>query len=127
VPPKDWAQFDGRAYIHNSQLWILVKTGFLGYLPFAAFIVLGFFRGLKYWRTVPDERLRAIVLGFTLGLLAMLIGSTVEPTLIESEWTPVIALMLGANELILRGAMAKGPVPGVTGSSPPPYRDAADV
>ena len=133
VPPKDWSQFDGRAFIHNAHIWILTKTGLLGYLPFITFLILGLFRGFRHWRSVPDGRLRALVLGITLAFVGMLIGSWVEPTLMEATWTPVIGAMLGVNELILSGALLAAPKDlapeaiAVDGSGPGTRHRAADV
>lgn len=111
VPPRDWAGFDGRAYIHNGHLWLLVKTGFLGYLPLLFVFIISLYRGFKYWRLIPDPRKRLYVLGFTLALMGMLIGSWVEPTLMEASWTPVIGLILGCNEVVLSKLSSKNANP----------------
>jgi hypothetical protein len=102
---RDWEGVRGTAFIHNGHLWLIVKTGLLGYLAFAWLSAVFLFRGFKYWRRVPKLWMRATVLGFTLAYLATLIISVVEPTLLYQSWTPVIGVMLGFNEAVFRQVM----------------------
>jgi hypothetical protein len=67
-PRIDWEApgglgFDGRAYIHNGHLWILLQSGLLGYLCFAWMSLTFLARGFRQWRRIPDPRTRAAVLG----------------------------------------------------------------
>jgi hypothetical protein len=101
---KDWEGFDGRSYIHNGNMWILAKAGLLSYLPLLWAILLSLFRGFKYWRINPVGWKRYYVLGFTLALLGMLIGSNIAPIWMKFAWTTLIGFVLGINELLLKEA-----------------------
>jgi O-Antigen ligase len=101
-PRLDWraddgSGYDGRAYIHNGHLWILLKSGLLGYLSLlwlsVAFLVRGF-----------DRQMRSVVLGFTLTYLAGFIGAVVNPMQMQWYWTPIIGMMMGISEVALWGA-----------------------
>ncbi|OQY34646.1 MAG: hypothetical protein B6243_05355, partial [Anaerolineaceae bacterium 4572_5.2] len=103
VPGRDWEKYDGRAYMHNSYLWIVVKAGLLSFLPFLLLILRSLYRGFKYWRSVPDTRQGLYVLGFTLAFfLVLTTGSWASPALMEWGPPPAIGVMLGINELILK-------------------------
>jgi O-antigen ligase len=104
IPHRDHPGFDGRGFIHNSHVWLMVKTGLLGYLAMVGLMTLFVYRGFRNWRTLPTPRARTIVLGFTLAYTGMLIGSVVEPMLIEWHWTTLIAVMMGLNEAVLASA-----------------------
>lgn len=106
-PRIDWKHpndsgFDGRDYIHNGHLWILLKSGLLGYLCLVWLSLAFLIRGFKYWRCIPNSQMRGIVLGFTLTYLGVLIGAVVSPMFMQWFWTPVIGLMMGVNEVVLR-------------------------
>lgn len=99
---KDSAEFDGRRYIHNGHLHLIVKAGLLGYLSFVAFTGVALVRGFRFWKQIPNTHLQAILLGFTLAYLGILIGSLVSPMIVTAWWTPVIGTLLGVNEVALR-------------------------
>jgi hypothetical protein len=46
--------------------------------------------------------MRGVVLGFTLVYLAVLIAAVVNSTFTRWYWTPVIGIIMGINEVILR-------------------------
>jgi hypothetical protein len=102
VPSRDWANFDGRAYIHSGIFWLLLRTGSLGFIFMIWLMVVYVFRGLKYFRLVPNSTYRAYMLGFTLSTLGMLMGNWVEPLISEWYWTGVTAVMMGVSELMIR-------------------------
>ena len=102
VYPKDWAEFDGRGWIHNGHLWVIVKAGLLTYIPMLFFLVLFLYRGFKYWRLIPASWSRVYYLGFTIATLGMVIGSIIEPMIISWQWSVLIGTMMGCNEVILR-------------------------
>lgn len=99
VDGVDWAMFDGRGYIHNGHLWIMLKAGFASYLLLACMSILFLYRGFKYWRRLDTGQARAATLGFTLAYLAVLIACITSPMLVEWFWTPVIGMMAGLNEV----------------------------
>jgi hypothetical protein len=100
----DGSGFDGRAYIHNGHLWILLQSGLLGYLCFVWLSLAFLVRGLRYWRSVRDSDMRAMVLGFTVTYLGVMLGAIVNPMLMQSFWIPVLGVMLGMTELAVRRA-----------------------
>jgi O-antigen ligase len=97
---KDYEGFEGRAFIHNGHMYVLLKSGVFGYVGLMWFIVCVLVRGLRYWRKIPDPYMRAIVLAFTLVFLEVSIVSIVEPYVMDSGWTPVIGTIAGINEVI---------------------------
>lgn len=94
--------FDGRAYLHNGHLWILTKSGLLGYLSFMWLSTLFITRGLTRWRMISNAWLKGCVLGFTLTYLAILIIAIVTPVFMQGFWTPIIGIMMGTNEAIFQ-------------------------
>jgi hypothetical protein len=58
------------------------------------------FRGFKYWRKIANDHYRAVVLGFSLVYLAILIAAIVNSTFMQWRWTPVLGIMFGINEVI---------------------------
>jgi hypothetical protein len=94
--------FDGRAYIHNGHLWILLQAGLPGYLGLMWITVLFLWRGFKFWQYVPDSRIKGIMLSFVLVYLGGLLGSVTSPMFMQWFWTPVFGLMFGVNEVIIR-------------------------
>ncbi|MBL0344292.1 hypothetical protein [Candidatus Villigracilis affinis] len=58
--------------------------------------------GFKYWHSIPDDGLKAIVLGFTLSHLVILIAAFVNSTFTQWNWVPVIGMMMGINEVVYR-------------------------
>ena len=61
-------------------------------------------RGFRYWRGIPDDRMRGVVLGSTLAYLAVCIAAVANSSFMQWRWTPVIGIMMGINEVILRQA-----------------------
>ncbi len=92
--------FDGRAYLHNGHLWILTKSGLLGYLSFMWLSSLFIARGFTQWRRISNTLMRGCVLGFTLTYLSILIIAVVTPIFMQEFWTPAIGIMMGTNEAI---------------------------
>jgi len=109
VSGKDNAEFDGRNFIHNGHIAIVLQTGLLGYLSWLWLALVFLFRGLRYARYSPSPQLRACVVGFALAWLVVLFTSVVEPMVIESYWTSLIGVMMGVNELILFNHVGQQP------------------
>jgi len=102
---------DFRKHIHNGHLWILLQSGLLGYLSLMWLSLVFLKRGFGSWRSVVDDRLRGVVLGFTLVYLAVLIAAVVNSTFMQWRWAPVIGLIMGINEVILRSGATKNRIP----------------
>jgi O-antigen ligase len=105
---KDTIYNNLRHFIHNGHLYIMVKSGLLSYLCFFTASVIFLLRGIKNWQQIPNSQSQAILIGFTLSYIGVLIGSIVSPMIIRSWWTPVIGIMMGVNEVILREKNTKG-------------------
>lgn len=105
-PRLDWRDAGGihdlRSLIHNSHLLVLLQSGVVGYVSLLWLSVAFLARGFRNWHNVPDERLKAVVLAFALVFVALLIAATANSTLMQSYWTPVIGIIMGINEAILR-------------------------
>jgi hypothetical protein len=101
---KDWEEYDGRTYIHNGNMWVLSKGGLLSYLPLLWVIVSSISRGFKYWSMNQGGWKRYYVLGFTLAIFGMFIGSNISPLWMKLAWTTLIGFVLGINELLLQKA-----------------------
>lgn len=98
----DWpGVVDLRDYIHNGHVWVILKTGFLGYFGLVWLSVLFLYRGFKHWRNIPNSHYRGAVLGVTITYLTMLPANIVNPMYLQWWWTPVIGWMMGVQSLIL--------------------------
>jgi O-antigen ligase len=100
VQGRDHEYYDGRTYIHNGHVWIILKSGILGYLSWLYLSLAFLYRGFKYWQLINEPWMKAIVLGFTLSFLAVFIGSLFEPMVMEANWTSLLGIMMGTNEVI---------------------------
>jgi O-antigen ligase len=90
-----------RAYIHNGYLWVWLKTGLMGLLPFL-FLIFGFvMHGFLGWKKVQDPFLRSITLGASLIIFAMAFSNFVAPVLIEGFNLAFFAVTIGIGESIL--------------------------
>jgi hypothetical protein len=92
---------DFRQFIHNGHFWIMLQSGLIGYLSFMWLSLAFLIRGFKYWRSIIEDRLRGVVLGFTLAYLAILIAAVVNSTFMQWYWAPVLGIMMGTNEVII--------------------------
>ncbi len=103
-PRIDYAgmAWDARGYLHNGHLWIMLDTGLLGYLALMWLSLAFLSRGFRHWRTIANYRMRGVVLGFTLIYLAILVAAVFNSTFMRWPWTPVIGIMMGVNEVIIR-------------------------
>jgi O-antigen ligase len=98
---KDWEEFDGRGYIHNGFIWILMKTGLFGILGVLSFLIGVIVRGVRHWKNIPDLKYRAFTLASMLVTIIVIVVSNVEPYVMTDYWTPVIGVIAGINEVIL--------------------------
>ena len=107
-PGSDWrrsargGQYWLTHYIHNAYLYLLLDLGIAGFLPFLCFAILALIRGFSSWRRIREPVMRGLVLGFTLSFIAVLSSCTTSPRLLEASYVPLIGVMLGINEVIIR-------------------------
>ncbi len=97
--PIDW---DKLAYIHNGHLWVILKTGVLGYVFFAWFLLLFIKRSLQHWSQIQSPFLRAIMLSFAVTIIGILPATIVNPIFAQAYWASIIGIMLGTSEIIIR-------------------------
>lgn len=97
--------WDPRRYIHNAHFWIIMMAGPLAYLCLVWLSVVFLLRGFKYWRLIPDLRMRGYVLSFSLIYLGVLLGAIVSPMFMQWYWTPVIGILMGVNEGVIGKAI----------------------
>jgi O-antigen ligase len=93
---------DFRKFIHNGFLRILLDSGLLGFLFFLWLSFAFLIRGWRYWRRIPDKQLKGIVIGFPLAYLVVLIAAVANSTFVQWNWTPVLGMMMGINEVVFR-------------------------
>jgi hypothetical protein len=98
----DWEEFDGRRYIHNAHLWIITNIGVFSYLIFAGLSVLFVIRGLRHWRQTDNSLESAAMLSFSLSYVGILVAAIVNPIFSQHYWVPLIGMMMGINETIIR-------------------------
>lgn len=108
----DWEGFDGRSYTHNGHLSILMTTGLVGYLSFLWLSLAFLKRGFQYWHRVSDPLLRSTMLAFTLTYLGLFFISVVSSIFMDWFWMPVIGVMMGTNEVIIRTQVLQPVHPG---------------
>jgi O-antigen ligase len=89
-------------YIHNGYLWTILKTGFIGFLFLMCFLLLYLKRAFQNWKRIPDLYLKGIVLSFAVSIVGVLVALFVNPIISDDFWTPVMGIMLGISEVILR-------------------------
>lgn len=82
-----------------------MMAGPLAYLCLVWLSVVFLLRGFKYWRLIPDLRMRGYVLSFSLIYLGVLLGAIVSPMFMQWYWTPVIGILMGVNEGVIGKAI----------------------
>lgn len=93
---------DFRRFVHNGHLAILLRTGLLGYLFFVWLSISFIYQGFKYWRDIPDVNFQALVLSLMLAYIGILIGSIISPIILTGNWTPVLGIAFGTNEVVYK-------------------------
>jgi O-antigen ligase len=89
-------------YLHNGYLWILLKMGILGLIPFLWFSYIFVKRGIKNWQSVEDRFFKAIVLGSVISYLGVALTNFACAYFMENWQTAVFGLSFGINEVIYR-------------------------
>lgn len=93
---------NGSSFIHNGHLRIMLQSGLLGYLSLVWLSGLFLVRGIRFWRALSHEYMKAVVLGNLLVYLAILIAAVANSTFTQWRWTPLLGMMFGVNEVIYR-------------------------
>lgn len=88
-------------YIHNGYLWILLKMGLIGFLPFLWFYFGFVVRGFKNWEKMGNNYFRSLLTGFTLSGLAVLLSNLVNPMFMQWFSIVVLSIIIGLSEGII--------------------------
>jgi len=91
-----------QAYLHNGYLWILVKLGFAGLIPFCWLSFVFVRRGIAFGKYVDDAFLGAIVVGSVCSFLGIAVGNIAAAHFMENWEVSMFGLSMGINEVIYR-------------------------
>jgi O-antigen ligase len=89
-------------YIHNGYFWILLNVGLVGLLPLMWFFIRFIIRGFGYWSKIKDTDMNALLAGFTLSGLGILLVNIVSPMFLQWYSIVVISVSFGLGEVIIR-------------------------
>lgn len=92
--PGIWKKDKGY-YAHNGYIWILLKTGLVGFIPFLFFLLIAIIQGFRNFFTIKDNFLKTLALGASLAIIAICISSQVNPLFMQDSSIPVIAILAG--------------------------------
>lgn len=104
----DHPNFFGQVYTHNAHLWLAMKTGLLGYGLFMLFILRFILRGFLGWKKIEDPSQHVLLLAITCVMLTVVIGANIHPFFMTLFWSPLIAVLLGLGEAIIRVGVKEG-------------------
>jgi len=89
-------------FVHNGYLYLLKDMGIVGFLPILWFSIAHLMVGVSAWYRLQDPILKGIVIGFTLSYLAILVASTSQPRLLETNSVPILGVILGINQVAIK-------------------------
>ena len=89
-------------FIHNGYLWILLKLGLLGFIPFVWFSYIFVKRGLKNWDNLNGAFYKGVVLGSVSSYLGIALGNLAAPHFMQNWEVAALGLYFGTNEVIYR-------------------------
>jgi len=89
-------------FVHNGYLWILIKLGLVGLVPFLWFSLRFLRRGFGQWLMIEDAFCQAVLLGSTVCYSVLLFLNFISPYFMQNWGVCVIALMIGSGESIIR-------------------------
>ena len=88
--PKDKSLW----YLHEGYLWILLKMGLVGFIPFLWFSYVFVKRAIKYWSRVKDKFFKGIVLGSCCSYIGMAVANLASPHFMQNWEVAVLGLSL---------------------------------
>ncbi len=97
LPPYGWYTYN---YCHNSYLYVLSKTGAVGFLCFAFFLASWGGTHLRAYLRAPTDEIRGVMLGWAGGFLYLLMKATTTWMLNIDFWAPYFAFVIGGTTLI---------------------------
>lgn len=97
-------------YIHNAYLFILLKLGLIGFIPFLWFYIGFLKRGFSNWKRVGDNLSKAAIIGSTLGVFGFVWSAFIMPVFMEWESIVVFSTVIGLSESIAKIDNGKVPI-----------------
>ena len=98
-------------YIHNSYLWLWLKTGLVGLVAFLWLSYRFLTRSLRLWQGNSSDLMQALVLGTGLAFLGDMLSNLVAPSFVQDWGSLVYPLLLGAVECALMAVPAPALAP----------------
>ena len=89
-----------RHYIHNGYLWVFLKTGLIGFIPFIWFYVAFMIKGLRQLKKITNDFHRAVLLGFMLCNASLLIIGFFIPIFVQNLVNYLVLSFLDTTLLI---------------------------
>jgi O-antigen ligase len=97
----DYVGFEGQLYTHNSNLWIAMKTGIVGFILYLWFSLTFAWHAIRNRKHITTPAHRGFVLGSALSIFLSLFAANIHPIGMTLEWIPVIAVVIGLSEAII--------------------------
>ncbi len=97
LPPYGWYTYN---YCHNSYLYVLAKTGIVGFLTFAFFLAAWGTTTLRAYLRAGSEEMRGAMLGWAGCFIYLLVKSTTTWMLNIDFWALYFAFVIGATAMI---------------------------
>jgi hypothetical protein len=95
---KTW---DMGLYIHNGHLWVILKTGLIGYILLMWMILHFLKRSFQHRQRILDPFYSGIVLSFAVVIAGLLVSALFNPIFRDINWVLIIGVMLGMGEVII--------------------------
>lgn len=89
-------------YVHNGYLWVLIKMGILGFLPFVSFFLWFLYESLKSLFELEPGYLRSVHVGISLFILAVMAINFVNPMFMQWMSLVVIVISMGIANVVKR-------------------------
>ncbi len=99
LPTFKWFTYN---YCHNSYLYVLSKTGLVGFTAFAIFLASWGLALLRAYRRATDDGVRGMVLGWSAVFAFLLLKSSTTWFLNIHNWALYFSFMIGAVLLLAR-------------------------
>jgi O-antigen ligase len=88
-------------FIHNAYLWVALKMGCLGLLPFLWLLLLTLGRGLRRWNAAGSGFTRAMALGSAVALAGVMLANVPAPYFMQDWGAAAVAVVLGTAQVAL--------------------------
>jgi O-antigen ligase len=89
-------------FIHNGYLWIMVKSGLLGFMAFLGMFYLFLKQAMGSWAKMSDGFFRGILLGSAVCILGLLLANMSAPYFMQDWEVAAIGILFGITEAAVR-------------------------